>query len=211
MNVRLNTVCATAVVAALLVPAALAQGAAAPTKIAIINIQGAILATKDGERARNEITKKFEGRFKELQGRAEEINRLKDQFNKGANTMAAEAREKLQREVDDKQKKFGYDQEDLQADVQQEEGRMVNEIGQKMVQVIDGHAKENGYAVVLDVSGQQNPVLWAANGIDITQDIVKLYDAKHATAAATTPGAVKPPAASVKPAMPPPAVAPKKP
>ena len=182
-----------------------------PSKIAIINIQGAILATRDGEKARNDIQGKFSGRAKDLESRLAEINKRKDQFNKGANTMSAEAREKLSREVDDLQKKYQWDSEDLQNDLDQEQSKYVNEIGQRMVQEIDGFAKDAGYAIVLDVSGQQNPVLWAANGIDITQEIVKRYDAKYASGApapATTPGAA-PASGITRPIVPP--AAPKKP
>jgi hypothetical protein len=56
-------------------------------------------------------------------------------------------------------------------------------------------------------------VLWAANGIDITQQIVDLYDKKFgagaAAAPASAPGAA-PAAPAAKPAAPP-AAAPKKP
>lgn len=163
----------------------------APSKIAIINIQGAILATRDGDKARTDIQGKFSGRAKDLESRLAEINKRKDQFNKGANTMAPEAREKLSREIDDLQKKYQWDSEDLQNDLDQEQSKYVNDIGQRMVQEIDAFAKDAGYAIVLDVSGQQNPVLWAANGIDITQEIVKRYDAKYASGAPApaSPGA----------------------
>jgi outer membrane protein len=188
---------------ALLAPNAPAQ---APAKVGIINIQGAILATKDGEKARESIRQKYEPRAKDLEARNAEINKLREQFNKGANTMSAEAREKLSREIDDKQKKLQWDSEDLQNELQQEEQKLVNEIGQRMIQIIDEHAKGNAYTIILDVSGQASPVLWAANGIDITTQIVELYDKKFGAgaAAAPAPAAAKPPAA-------PPAAAPKKP
>jgi outer membrane protein len=179
-----------------------------PTKVAIINIQGAILATKDGSKAREAIRVKFEPRAKDMEGRNAEIQKLREQITKGANTMSAEAREKITREIDDKQKKLQWDSEDMQNELQQEEGKLVNEIGQRMIQVIDEHAKAQGLAVVLDVSTQQSPVLWAANGIDITQQIVEMYDKKFG-AGSSAPGAT-PAAPAAKPAAAP-AAAPKKP
>jgi outer membrane protein len=195
---------------ALAAPSAPAQ---TPTKVGIINVQGAILATKDGEKARDAIRARFEPRAKDMEGRMAEVNRLKDQFSKGANTMSADAREKLSREIDDKQKKYQWDSEDMQNELQQEEQKLVNEIGQRMISIIDEFAKANTFAVVFDVSGQQSPVLWAANGIDVTTQIVELYDKKFGTgggAAATTaaPAAAKP--AATTPARPA-AAAPKKP
>ena len=40
-----------------------------PTKVGIINMQGAMLATKDGEKARDALRAKFEPKGKDLQGR----------------------------------------------------------------------------------------------------------------------------------------------
>ena len=179
---------------ALAAPSAPAQ---TPTKVGIINVQGAILATKDGEKARDAIRARFEPRAKALEGRMGEMNRLRDQFSKGANTMSAEAREKLSRDIDDKQKKYQWDSEDMQNELQQEEQKLVNEIGQRMISIIDEFAKANTFAVVFDVSGQQSPVLWAANGIDVTTQIVELYDKKFGTggAVSATPAAARPAAA----------------
>ncbi len=45
-----------------------------------------------------------------------------------------------------------------------------------MMAVIEKYAKDNGYSMILDVSNPNTPVLYASSGIDITQDIVALYD-----------------------------------
>ncbi len=177
-----------------------------PTKVAIINIQGAIIATKDGARARATIQQKFEPRFKQLEAQNNEIQKLRNQLSTLANTASQEVRDKISREIDDKQKKLQWDSEDLQGDLQQEEGKLVNEIGQRMMQIIDEYAKQQGFALVLDVSSQQSPVLWAANGIDITQQIVELYDKRFGAGEAP---AAKPAAGAAAPAAP--AAAPKKP
>jgi len=194
--------------ATLVASAAALMPAQTPTKVAIINIQGAIVATKDGTKARESIQKKFEPRFKQVEAQNNEIQKLRNQLTTLANTASQEVRDKISREIDDKQKKLQWDSEDLQNDLQQEEGKLVNEIGQRMMQVIDEYAKAQGFALVLDVSSQQSPVLWAANGIDITQQIVELYDkrfgAGEAPAAKPASGAgapaAAPPSAAKKPA-----------
>jgi len=55
----------------------------------------------------------------------------------------------------------------------------VNRIGRKLVDVLDAYSKENGLGVVLDTSAQQTPVIYASNEIDITQEIIRLYDQKY--------------------------------
>jgi outer membrane protein len=174
-----------------------------PSKVGIINMQGAMLATKDGEKARDALRAKFEPKAKDLEGRMAEINRLKDQFNKGTNTMSAEARDKLNRDIDDKNKKYQWDSEDLQNEMTQEEQKMINAIGQRMVAIIDEYSKANTLAIVFDVSGQTSPVLWAANGIDITTQIVEGYDKKYGVGG--TPVSTLPTAKPAAPAARPPA------
>lgn len=189
---------------ALMAPAAPAQSA--PTSVAIINIQSAILATQDGDKARNEIRTRFEPKAKQMEGRMGEINAKRQTLEKGANTMAAEQRDKLAKEIEDLQKKYQWDAEDMQQELNQAEQKFVSEIGNRMVSIIDEYAKARNYALVVDVGGQQSPVIWAAAGIDITQAIVEAYDKKYGGAAPAATPAAKPAATPAAPAA-----APKKP
>jgi outer membrane protein len=79
----------------------------------------------------------------------------------------------------------------------------MQELGQRIVAVIDKYAKENGYTLIMDVSSQQTPVIFAANGIDVTQDIIALYDKNAPAATSGAKPATPAPAAATKPAAPP--------
>ena len=54
--------------------------------------------------------------------------------------------------------------------------------------------RDSGYSVILDTSAQNTPVIYAANTIDVTQDIIKLYDQSYPVknAAAARPAAPRP-------------------
>jgi outer membrane protein len=79
----------------------------------------------------------------------------------------------------------------------------MQELGGKMMAVLEKYATQNAFAVVLDVSNPQTPVLWAASAVDITNDIVKLYDQAYpGTAAAPAAPAAKPTTPAAKPAAP---------
>ena len=183
--------------------AALAHAqAAAPTKVAIISVQQAILQTKDGQKASGELQTKFTPRRSELEKKDASIKALQDQMKKGSATMSEEAKTKIARDIDANQKSLQRDSEDFDADVQQEEGKIMQDLGQKMMDVIIKYASQNGFAVVLDVSNQQTPVLWADPSADITTEIIKLYDQAHPGTGAPAPAASKP-AAPKPPAAPP--------
>ncbi len=179
-----------------------AQGASAPSKIGIIHIQNAIVSTKDGQKAAGELQARFDPKRKELEKKQSEIASLRDQVQKGSNTMSEEAKQKLIRDIDAKTRTFNRESEDAQSEWDQEQNKVLQGLGQKMMAVIDKYARDNGYAVILDVSNPQTPVLYAANGIDITNEIVALYD-KNAPAggAVTAAPAQSAPATAARPGL----------
>ncbi len=175
---------------------AAAQTTPSTTKVGIIQIQSAILSTKDGQKALNDLQTKFAPRKADLDKKQNDIAQLQDKMRKGSSTMSDEAKQKLARDIDQMTKSLNRDTEDAQAELDQENQRMMQDLGSKMMAVVTKYAQDNAYTLILDVSSPQTPVLYAATGIDITQDIIGLYD-KNAPAAA---GAPVPAPAAVKPA-----------
>ena len=184
--------------------AALAQAQGqVPTKIAIINVQNAILSTKDGQKAAADLQAQFNPRQQELEKKQAELTALQDQLRKGSATMSDEAKTKLMRDIDATTTRVNRDTQDARSDLDEAQGKVMNELGGKMMAVMEKYATQNGYAVVLDVSNPQTPVLWAASAVDITNDIVKLYDQAYpGTAAAPATPAAKPATPAAKPATP---------
>lgn len=185
-----------------------AQTAAPPqaspqTKVGIIHIQNAIISTKDGQKAAGELTARFAPKKTELEKKQSTIAQLQDQLRKGANTMSEEAKQKLMREIDQTTKSLNRETEDAQAELDQEQNRIMQELGQRIVAVMEKYAKDNGYTLILDVSSQQTPVMYAASGTDITQDVIALYDKNAPPAASSVKPAATQPAAA-KPAATPP-------
>ena len=182
--------------------AALAQAQGqVPTKIAVINVQTAILSTKDGQKAAADLQTTFSPRQQDLEKKQAELTALQDQLRKGSATMSDEAKTKLMRDIDATTTRVNRDTQDAQSDLDEAQGKLMQELGGKMMAVMEKYATQNGYAVVLDVSNPQTPVLWAASAVDITNDIVKLYDQAYpGTAAAPPVPAAKPPAAAKTPA-----------
>jgi len=186
---------------------------APPTKVGTINIQQAIIATKDGQKAAADLQARFEPRRKEFEKRQGEIAGLQEQFRKAGTAGSDELKARLTRDIDQRTKALNRDTEDAQAEWDQEQQKVLNEIGGRLMQVIDKHARDNAYTIILDVSSPQTPVLYIANGIDLTNDIVKVYDA-NAPSSIPAPSAAKPAATPmappVKPVVPPPTGAVKK-
>jgi outer membrane protein len=166
-------------------------------KVAVINVQSALISTKDGQKAASEIQSRFNPKKADLEKRQTEITQLQDQLNRGRNTLSDEARQNLVREIDQKTKALNRDTEDAQAELNQEEQKIMGELLGRLTLVINKYAKDNGYVLVLDDSSQQTPLIYASSTIEITKEIVEMYD-KNAPSAPAAPGAAAP-----KPAAPP--------
>ena len=169
--------------------------AQAPSKVGVISIQGAIVGTKDGQKASGELDAKFAPKKKEFDSRQSEIAQLQDQLSKGGSVMAEDKRNQMARDIDEKKKRLERDMQDAEEDLRGEQQKLLQGLGQRMMAVIEKYAKDNGYTLVLDVSNPQTPVLYASSTIDITQDIVGLYDKSS-----TNGGPAMPTAAPAKPA-----------
>jgi outer membrane protein len=181
-------------------PPATSTPGVVPTKIAIINVQQAIMSTADGRKAAGEMQTKFNPRQETLKKMQADIQALQDQMKKGSATMSDEAKAKLSGDIERKTKSFQRDADELNADIEQENGRLMQDLGGKMQAVWEQYLGQNGYAILIDVSSQQTPVLWAAAAVDITPDIVKLYDQAHPVTAAPAAPAPRPAGPAAPPA-----------
>ena len=153
-------------------------------KVAVVAMRDAMLNTQDGRKAMAGMQAKFEPKRVGMEKRQAELQTMAEQLRKGGATMTPEAQQKLNNEIAAKKKTFDRDADDLNAEVEQEDGKVMQDLTVKMGGVIDEYAKQNGYTVVMDAA---QPVLWAAETANITPDIVKLYDQKHPSAAPAAP------------------------
>jgi outer membrane protein len=173
-----------------------------PTKVAIIHIQQAIVTTKDGQKAQQELGTRFGPKRTALEKKQSDLTNLQEQLKKGSATMSDDAKNKMARDIEALNKELTRGGEDYDAEVGQEENKIMNDLGQKMLDVVGKYAAQNGFAMVIDVSNQQT-VLWADPAVNITAECIKLYDQAHPGTGTTAPAAAtKPAGAASAPAVP---------
>jgi len=175
--------------------------AASSGKVAVINMQAAIANTGEGKKALSDLQKKFTPRRQDLEHQQQEISALQDQLQRQATTLSDDEQRRLTRELDDKQRIFKRAQEDFQAEGQTEQQDIGQRIGAKMVKLLNDYAQKNGFDMVMDATPQTLPIYYIAPQLDLTETMVKLYDAANPVAAEAAPAAKPPekPAAKPKP------------
>ena len=174
---------AIAVVAVLLVAviAAWTQGggsapAASPTKTGVLNVRQAIVSTAEGKQASAELQSQFSPRQNELESLNKQIEDVRSRLSAGARTLSDEEKTRLTRDGEKLARQLQRKQQELEEEVNTAQGEVFDRIGRKLLDVLDRYSRENGYSLVLDTSAQSTPVLYASSQVDVTQDIIRLYD-----------------------------------
>lgn len=201
---RVETMIRTAALAAACVfgaAAAAAQGSPAPAaKIGTINVRQAIVNTADGKQASAELQSQFAPRQNELENLNKQISELRQRLAAGERTLSDEEKARLTQQGQKMAQQLERKQNEYQEDVNGAQGEVIDRIGRKMLEVLDRYARENGYVAVFDTSSQNSPILYASSQIDVTSDIVRLYDQAYPVKGAAP--AAKPaakPATAAKP------------
>lgn len=159
--------------------AVLVSGAAhAQMKFAYVDMQRALMEIEEGKAAKNKLKNQFDAKQKELDGKQEELKRE----NANLEAMAREGvlkDDKLREKRADLERKLmevtKYWQESQKA-LSEEERRLTQEIFSKMAVIIRGIAEADGFTFVFDKN--ESGLLFAPDSLDITNELVRKYNAK---------------------------------
>jgi Skp family chaperone for outer membrane proteins len=179
-------------------PAAAAPAAAPqaiPAKIALVAFEQAVFATNEGQKAVQDVQKKYEPKKAQIDALAAEVDSLKKQLQGAPATMSDDERASRLKAIDTKEKQLNRDAEDAtnayNADLQEAFGK----VAQKVSVTLKNFVAQNGFTLLLDVSNQQNNIImWAVPSTDVTQAVVTAYNASSGVAAPppSAPSAARP-------------------
>jgi outer membrane protein len=177
-----------------------ASATATPPKVGVIAFQAAVTATNEFQRDYGDLQKKFEPQRTQLKGLSDEVETLTKQLQSQSATLSDADRAAKAKTIDDKKKQAQRIAEDAQNDYQQAMQETFGKVAQKVDEVLNTYAKDQGFTVVIDATEnqQQGPlVLYAAPSSDITKAVVDAYNTKS--------GVPAPPVEAPAPAAPRPA------
>ncbi|MGB6944531.1 MAG: OmpH family outer membrane protein [Bryobacteraceae bacterium] len=170
---------------------AFTAGLQAQTGLAVINMNGAMIATREGQKAVSQLNARRAAQGNEFEQKRKEILTLQDRLSQGVNTLSDAAKNALYASIAAKKKTYQREIEDAQMDLEADEQKLLQQLGEKILAVVQRYAHDKGYTMVVDVSANPGPILYASADIDITKEIVQLYDQ---TTAVPPPAPQKPPA-----------------
>ncbi|OLE86206.1 MAG: hypothetical protein AUG07_02945 [Acidobacteria bacterium 13_1_20CM_2_60_10] len=172
-------------------------------KVGVINVRQAIIATAEGKLASAELQSQFASRQTELQNLNKQIEDIRQRLQAGERVLSEDEKARLTSQGQRLATQLERKQNEYQEDVNAAQAEIIDRIGRKMMDVLDRYCRENAYIAVFNSSPENSPLLYSSPTIDVTQDIIRLYDQAYPvkSAGATAPAA-KP--ATPKQATPPP-------
>ncbi len=164
---------------------AVASFAQQATKIAVVNSARAFEASTEGKRAIAQFQERDTKIKGDLQRIEDSIRALENKLSTGRLTMTQEALVATQADIDKKTTERKRYEEDATRDFQQFQANIVQRIRLEMVTIIQQLRKEKAYDLVIDL--QNSGIVDFEPAIDITDEVIRRYDAIKAGAPAVPP------------------------
>jgi outer membrane protein len=162
-------------------------------KVAIVNMQDAILNTDEGIKEFSALEQRFTPRKEELRKANEEVEGLKKQVSTPDPKLSDDQRRNLVNTLETKKKIFERNFEDFQIEVEKSGQETINRIGEKMMKIVEKYAAAQGYTLVLDVSNPQSGVIWTSSSANITKELIAAYKSQFpVNSTAVKPGTARP-------------------
>jgi outer membrane protein len=146
--------------------------AAAQSKVAIINVQNAVLETAEIKKAQAELEAQFKPRQTQIENLQKELQGIQSQLQSGAGKLTQQQAEDLQISGQRKQRDLQRLTEDVQGEVDRARNEVLQRTGGRMQEVVRKLADERGLDVVIDVSN----TVYFKPALDITKEAIAAYD-----------------------------------
>ena len=149
---------------------------AADLKIAYVDIQKAVNESNAGKDAKKVITKdveKFQGQIADKQ---KILQTMKESLEKQAPMLNPDARATREKDYQNKLREFQRWGEDTQNEINQKRMEMERNISIGLQKVIQKVGADEGYTLILEKN--ESIVLFVSKALDITDRVIKAYDAQ---------------------------------
>ncbi len=149
----------------------------AEVKIGYVDLQKALNLSKAGVAAKQEIgnqLKKFEVEFKTMQ---DDLQKLKGELEKQAVLLSDSAKADKEREYQKNLKELQRFNKDVREEMQQKDAEHTKRILNELFEILQKIGKDGGYTMVIEKN--EGAVIFADESVDLTDELIKAYDAKQ--------------------------------
>ncbi len=162
-----------------LAQAAAAHPPAAAVKVAVIDVQRAVMQTEDGLRAQATLKKVFDSRQQELNRKQQDLAKQKDEIDKQAKVMSKEAYTKRAEEWQKQMMELQAIFVEYNKELEKKQKEMTDPIVEKVLGIVKRLATTEGFDLVVD----RATVAFVRGDLDLTDRCIQLYNSGGAAPA----------------------------
>jgi len=142
--------------------------------IVYIDLQRVMLESEKGKEAKKALTSEAERLKKNLDGKQEELQKMKDTIEKQGATITPDARAEKEKQYQIKLKDYQRLYNDYQGELQQKDMEFTQKIVKDLEEIIKNMGEKEKYMLILEKN--QAGILYGAPAVDITNKVINLYN-----------------------------------
>lgn len=150
--------------------------AADTVKFGAIDIQKVLNESETGRKAKSDLESLIKSRQSNIDEKGKAIEKMKSDLEKQTSVLSADARKNKEDELERVVREYQRLVQDSQADIKKKEAELTDGILKEIRDLIDKVGEEDGYTIIFE----KGTVLYSNKGIDITDSVLKRYDAVKA-------------------------------
>jgi outer membrane protein len=162
----------------------MAQAQASPTQaktqnIVKVSFNAAVLQTAEAQKSLSALEARYAPKQKQLQALNDEVENLRKQLADTSSNLSDAERATRARSLESKEKELQRQAEDFKSDSQSESQQVFQRVAAKVYAFLQTFSQQHGYSAVIERGSDAYPVVWyAANNLDITDELIKAYNAQ---------------------------------
>ena len=151
-----------------------APASASAVKVAFVDVQRVLARSAAGVAAREQLEREKATMQKEMDGRRQELEKLREEIEKKGPLMTADTRRDKQDQFERKRRDAARMADDFQKELEKKEQGLLQKVLLDVSGVVERVGKQRGYHLVVERRGAT--VLYAAPEADLTEEIIRVYD-----------------------------------
>ena len=150
--------------------------AQAENKVAYVDLQRALSESDAGKTAEGKFQDEVKKARSGIDSKKKEYDTLQESVKKQKDSLSTKALAEKQEKLMSMEKDLKRTIQDGEDTLRRRNAQLVGELVKKLRTVVDQIGKDDGYTMIFE-KGAQSPVLYADQGIDITEKVVKKFNA----------------------------------
>jgi outer membrane protein len=152
---------------------------AKPQNIVTVSFNTAVLQTTEAQKSLSALQARYAPKQKQLQALNDEVESLRKQLADTSSNLSDSERATRSQSLESKEKQLQRQAEDFKTDSQSESEQVFQRVAQKVYAFLQTFSQQRGYSAVIEHGSDAYPVVWyAVSNLDITDELIKAYNAQ---------------------------------